>query len=81
MRAPIIYLVKPKTRRQELNISKSEIDVMKKMKWYSFDQYKAKAFNICNVTLPMDEAKLLDDQCYCLAFFKSLCANMSLDWQ
>lgn len=30
LRAPIIYLVKPKTRRQELNISKREIDVMKK---------------------------------------------------
>ncbi|CAF3306315.1 unnamed protein product [Rotaria sp. Silwood2] len=55
---------------QELNISKSEIDAMKKMKWYSFDQYKAKAFNIWHVTLPMDEAKWLDGQCNCPEFFK-----------
>jgi hypothetical protein len=55
---------------QELNISKSEIDVMKKMKWYSFDQYKTKAFNIWHVKLPMDEAKWLDGQCNCPTFFK-----------
>ncbi|CAF3981206.1 unnamed protein product [Adineta steineri] len=55
---------------QQLSISKNEIDVMKKLKWYSFDQYKAKAFNIWHVILPMDSAKWLNGQCNCPVYFK-----------
>ncbi|CAF0823975.1 unnamed protein product [Adineta steineri] len=58
------------TGGQQLSISKNEIDVMKKMKWYSFDQYKAKAFNIWHVILPMDLAKWLNGQCNCPVYFK-----------
>ena len=55
---------------EELNISKNAIDIMKKMKWYSFDQYKIKAFNIWRVILPTDGTKWLDSQCNCPGFFK-----------
>jgi hypothetical protein len=55
---------------EELNISKAEIDNMKKIKWHSFDQYKVKAFNIWRVLLPIDETKWIDGQCNCPAFFK-----------
>ncbi len=51
-------------------ITNVDIDVMKKMKWYSFDQYKNKAFNIWCVTLPADKLKWLDGVCNCPAFFK-----------
>jgi len=51
-------------------ITNVDIDVMKKMKWYSFDQYKNKAFNIWCVTLPTDKLKWLDGVCNCPAFFK-----------
>ncbi|CAF1507876.1 unnamed protein product [Adineta ricciae] len=54
----------------ELSISKNSIEIIKKMKWYSFDQYKIKAFSIWNVTLPMDETKWMDGQCNCPGFFK-----------
>ena len=54
----------------ETKITNVDIDVMKKMKWYSFDQYKNKAFNIWYVTLPVDKLKWLDGVCNCPAFFK-----------
>jgi hypothetical protein len=54
----------------ETRITNAEIDVMKKMKWYSFDQYKIKAFNIWCVTLPMDKLKWDEGVCNCPAFFK-----------
>ncbi len=44
---------------------------MKKMKWYSFDQYKIKAFNICCFTLPTDKLKWDEDVYNCPAFFKN----------
>jgi hypothetical protein len=59
----------------ETNISNIEIDVTKKMKWYSFDQYKIKAFNIWCVTLPVDKLKWLDGLCNCPTFFKKLMCN------
>ena len=56
---------------------KREIDMMKKLKWYSFDQYKAKAFNVWRVTLPVDKLKWLDGLCNCPAFFKKfLCKHV-----
>ncbi|CAF1379390.1 unnamed protein product [Adineta ricciae] len=55
---------------EKLDINKNEIDAMKKMKWYSFDHYKAKAFNVWHVTLPLDESKWMDGRCNCPAFFK-----------
>ncbi|CAF1118993.1 unnamed protein product [Rotaria sordida] len=54
----------------ETKITNGEIDVVKKMKWYSFDQYKKKAFNIWSVTLPVDKLKWLEGVCNCPAFFK-----------
>jgi hypothetical protein len=54
----------------ETKITNPEIDVMKKMKWYSFDQYKIKAFNIWCVTLPMDKLKWDEGVYNCPAFFK-----------
>jgi hypothetical protein len=54
----------------ETKITNVDIDVMKKMKWYSFDQYKNKAFNIWCATLPVDKFKWLDGVCNCPAFFK-----------
>jgi hypothetical protein len=61
----------------ETKITNPEIDVMKKMKWYSFDQYKIKAFNIWCVTLPMDKLKWDDGVCNCQAFFKNvLCKHV-----
>ena len=38
-------------------ITNGDIDVMKRMKWYSFDQYKIKAFSVWGFTLPMDKLK------------------------
>ena len=50
---------------------------MKKLKWYSFDQYKAKAFNVRCGTLPVDKLKWLDGLCNCPAFFKQfLCKHV-----
>jgi hypothetical protein len=58
------------TAGDETKITDVEIDVMKKMKWYSFDQYKKKAFNIWSVTLPVDKPIWFDGVCNCPAFFK-----------
>ena len=61
----------------QTNISNVEIDVMKKLKWYSFDQYKVKAFSVWCVTLPVDKLKWLDGICNCPAFFKKfLCKHV-----
>jgi uncharacterized Zn finger protein len=46
------------------------MDVVKKMKWYSFEQYKKKAFSICSVTLPIDKLNWLDGICSCPEFLK-----------
>jgi hypothetical protein len=43
---------------------------MKKMKWYSFNQYKKKAFNVWSVTLPTDRLKWSEGVYNCPAFFK-----------
>ncbi|CAF2347112.1 unnamed protein product [Rotaria sp. Silwood2] len=49
------------------------------MKWYSFDQYKQKAFNIWSVTLPVDKLKWLDTVCNCSIFFKNFMCKHVLD--
>ncbi|CAF4159000.1 unnamed protein product [Rotaria magnacalcarata] len=54
----------------ETKITNVGIDVVKKMKWYTFDQYQKKAFTIWSVTLPVDKLKWLDGVCTCAAFFK-----------
>ncbi len=54
----------------ETKTTNADIYVMKKMKWYAFDQYKTRAFNTWSVTLPMDQSKWLDGICNCPAFFK-----------
>ncbi|KAF9758301.1 hypothetical protein NGRA_3148 [Nosema granulosis] len=51
-------------------IANSDIDVMNKLKWYTFDQYFKKAFNVWSVTLPIDKLKWSDGVCNCPAFFK-----------
>jgi hypothetical protein len=56
----------------ETHISNNEIDVIKKLKWYSFDQYKVKAFNIWCATLPVNKLKWLDGLYNCPAFFKKI---------
>ena len=62
----------------ETKITNADIDVMKKMKWYSFDQYKIKAFNIWCVTLPMDKLKWDEGVCNCSAFFKKfMCKHVT----
>ncbi|CAF2080660.1 unnamed protein product [Rotaria magnacalcarata] len=55
---------------EETKITNVGIDVVKKMKWYTFDQYQKKAFTIWSVTLPVDKLKWLDGVCTCAAFFK-----------
>jgi hypothetical protein len=47
----------------ETKTTNADIYVMKKMKWYAFDQYKTRAFNTWSVTLPMDQSKWLDGIC------------------
>jgi hypothetical protein len=51
-------------------ITKAEVDIMKKAKWYSFDQYKIKAFSVWCITLAKDRSIWLDGICNCPAFFK-----------
>ena len=65
----------------ETKITNADIDVMKKMKWYTFDQYKTRAFNTWSVTLPMDQSKWLDGICNCPAFFKKFMCKHVLVWQ
>ena len=50
-------------------IKNVEVDIMKKMKWYSFDQYKMKAFSVWCITLPKDKSIWLDGICNYPAFF------------
>ncbi|CAF1526676.1 unnamed protein product [Didymodactylos carnosus] len=38
--------------------------------YYSFDQYKIKAFNVWCVTLPVDKLRWLNGLCDCPVFFK-----------
>ena len=52
-------------------ITNGDIDVMKRMKWYSFDQYKIKAFRVWCVTLPTDKLKWDHSVFNCPAFFKN----------
>ncbi|CAF1020161.1 unnamed protein product [Rotaria sp. Silwood1] len=62
----------------ETNIIDVEIDLMKKMKWYSFDQYKINAFNIWSIILPIDKLKYLDEVRDCPAFFKKfMCKHVA----
>ncbi|CAM4780738.1 unnamed protein product [Rotaria magnacalcarata] len=55
---------------EETKITNVGTDVVKKMKWYTFDQYQKKAFTIWSVTLPVDKLKWLDGVCTCAVFFK-----------
>ena len=59
-------------------ITNAEIDVVKKMKWYSFEQYKKKAFSILCVTLPLDESNWLNGICNCQHFSKNSCVNQTI---
>ena len=45
---------------------------MKKMKLYSFDQYKIKAFNTWCATLTIKKSKRIEGRCNCPAFFKKV---------
>jgi hypothetical protein len=61
----------------ETKITNVKFDIMKKLKWYSFEQYNIKAFNVWPVTLPVDILKWLDGLCNCPAFFKKfLCKHV-----
>ena len=54
-----------------------DIDVMKRMKRYSFDQYKIKAFSVWCITLPTDKLKWDHGVFNCPAFFKKfICKNI-----
>jgi len=55
---------------QETKITNFDIEVMNKFKWYSFDQYRKKAFNIWWVALPIHKLKWSDGFCNCSALFK-----------
>lgn len=54
----------------ETKIKNANIDVMTRMKCYSFDQYEIKSFNLCCVTLPIDKLKWNQDVCNFLVCFK-----------
>jgi hypothetical protein len=54
----------------ETLVTNANIDVVKKMKWYSFDHYKTKAFSVWCVSLPKDTSKWDEGVRNCPAFFK-----------
>ncbi len=64
-------------------VTKVEIDGMKKMKCYSFNQYKIKTFNAWSVILPIEWTNQNRYRVFIIVryFSKNLCVNMLLIWQ
>ena len=54
----------------ELKISHDAIDVINKMRWKSFDQFKKRAFNIWCIKIQKNSSNWMKGICNCPAFFK-----------
>lgn len=53
-----------------INLSKSEIDMVKSMNWNSFQQFKENAFSIYFVIMPKEHSLWTKGTCTCPSFFK-----------